>query len=131
MRAFALAKTSDLLGTMVRALNAAAANPHADAVHDMRVSIRRLQQALRLFRQFLPRRAVKQLRKTMRRIMDPAGELRNYDIALELAGPRSSVASSLSGKRAAAAQALAEVLTDVSDPALEERWQAGLKLVRP
>jgi CHAD domain-containing protein len=128
MRAFALAKTAELLSTMISALEAAAADPHADAVHDMRVSIRRLQQGVRLFRQFLPRRGVKRLRKTMKSVMEPAGELRNYDIALELAGPGNPVAASLSEKRAAAAQTLASVVASLAEPGLADRWQAALKL---
>jgi CHAD domain-containing protein len=56
----------------------------ADSVHKLRVSIRRLQQALRLFREFLEEREVKRLRKQLRAMLQAAAEVRNRDIAAML-----------------------------------------------
>jgi CHAD domain-containing protein len=55
-----------------------------EAVHKMRVSIRRLQQALRLFTEFVDERQVKRLRKQLRTILKAASEVRNRDIGAKL-----------------------------------------------
>ena len=55
---------------------------HSDdpgAIHDLRVSIRRLAQCFRVFRA-----PVKKLRRRLHKIMEHAGAVRNSDIALEL-----------------------------------------------
>lgn len=62
-----------------------AANEHdAEAIHDLRVAIRRLTQALRAFRTLLGKEPVKEVRTDLRQLMDLASEVRSRDIALEL-----------------------------------------------
>jgi CHAD domain-containing protein len=58
-------------------------SPNADAVHDLRVSIRRFSQALAVFKDCLPRRALKKVRRTLKETLVFAGEVRNCDVALE------------------------------------------------
>ncbi len=60
------------------------ANGNPDAIHDLRVSIRRLSQALRAFEPVIGKRQARQTRRHLRRWMDEAAEIRNRDIALEL-----------------------------------------------
>jgi CHAD domain-containing protein len=55
-----------------------------ETIHDLRVSIRRLIQCVRTFRQFQHRKRVKKVRQRLRLIMEAAGAVRNYDVALEL-----------------------------------------------
>jgi CHAD domain-containing protein len=62
----------------------AAAGPDADAVHDLRVSIRRLNQALRVFEPFVPNEPARKLRKRLSLLLKAAGAVRDYDIILEL-----------------------------------------------
>ena len=52
-----------------------------ESVHKLRVSIRRLQQALRLFVQYLDEATVLKLRKQLRQLMKAAAEVRNRDIS--------------------------------------------------
>jgi len=52
-----------------------------EAVHKLRVSIRRLQQALRLFAQYFDEASVRKLRKHLRELMQDAAEVRNRDVA--------------------------------------------------
>jgi len=52
-----------------------------EAVHKLRVSIRRLQQALRLFGQYFDEANVRKLRKQLRELMRAAAEVRNRDVA--------------------------------------------------
>jgi CHAD domain-containing protein len=55
-----------------------------DAIHDLRVSIRRLTQCLRIFRSLLDPAPVKKLRRRLHKVMQHCGAVRNCDIALEL-----------------------------------------------
>ena len=57
----------------------------ADAVHDLRVSIRRFSSVLQVFPEcFPPKRAAKG-RKRLKRVLKAAGKVRDHDIALSLA----------------------------------------------
>lgn len=59
---------------------------NADAIHDLRVSCRRLAQCLRVFGQFFPQRAVRKIRRDLKTLLAQAAEVRNRDIAYELLG---------------------------------------------
>jgi len=59
-------------------------DPDAEAVHDLRVTIRRLNQAIRIFVPGEQRRDARKIRRMLRKVMDAAGEVRDRDIALQL-----------------------------------------------
>ena len=84
MREYALTKTAELFDTFAKNLAKAAKSADEDAVHKMRVSIRRLQQAMRLFSQYLDAKGSESLKLELRGIMKLAGEVRNRDIATRL-----------------------------------------------
>ena len=126
MRQFAVAQTAELVGAAVDALMLAAQSPGAEAVHKMRVSIRRLQQALRLFSQFLRKRGVDRVRKQLKAIMTAAGELRNHDIAIALVKRLGTPMPVLVERRIAAKQTLSDVLLRTVQPDLRERWTRQL-----
>ena len=126
MRAFAVSQTTALVVGAADALGVAAKSPGVEAVHKMRVSIRRLQQALRLFRQFFRNRGVERLRKQLKEVMTAAGELRNYDIAIALARRLGTPVPSLAERRIAAKQQLSDVLLHTVQPGLRERWMREL-----
>jgi CHAD domain-containing protein len=58
----------------------------AEAIHDLRVAIRRLTQALRALQGVFPKKETKRVRRKLRGMMDLAAEIRNRDIAMELLG---------------------------------------------
>ncbi len=128
MRTFAILTTAQLVAGAAAGINTAAVSPSADAVHKMRVSIRRLQQALRLFREFLPERGVKRVRKQLKQIMEPAGELRNHDIALMLLKKGGQDSPEMKAGRLAARQVLGQAMKQVAEPTLEARWRRDLGL---
>lgn len=64
--------------------NRTAKSPGADAVHDLRVAIRRLQQGLVTFKELFPRKPAKRIRKQLKAVLAAAGKLRDCDIALEI-----------------------------------------------
>jgi CHAD domain-containing protein len=125
---FAAVKMRDLVDTMAGALNAAAAHPDPDAVHDMRVSIRRFQQGARVFQQFLPEKRLKRIRKQVKEVMVHAGELRNHDIALMLVRRQGASFPVLTERRTAARQAFLTALAEIAGADLPERWRRELKL---
>ena len=56
----------------------------AEAIHDLRVSIRRLRECLRSFKDLYPVAARKKVRKELRALMKSAERVRSADIALDL-----------------------------------------------
>ncbi len=132
MRDFASAKTTDLLKDLVAALNAAERAPDVETVHKVRVAIRRLQQALRLFRPYLSKKGVTKIKVELRAIMDVAGELRNRDIAVELVkdakGGSESLIENLLAQRAEFNQEFANVLRRSARPDLALMWRSKLGL---
>ncbi len=129
MRDFGTTETRGLLNSAAKAIRKAREDPSEEAVHKMRVSIRRLQQALRLFDQFLRGKGVRGLRRELKSIMVPAGELRNCDIALTLTTSRGPVAAVLRYRRQVARTALTSAVdTVVGRGSLEERWSRRLEL---
>jgi CHAD domain-containing protein len=132
MRDFAIAKTSDLLEDFVAALNAAEEAPDVETVHKVRVSIRRLQQGLRLFRPYLSKSGADKLKVELRAIMDVAGELRNRDIAIELVkeaqNGSETLIEDLTTQRATYDQEFVDVLRRHARPDLGARWRSKLGL---
>jgi CHAD domain-containing protein len=83
MQAFAAGQVASRLGDLASHVQAAVKESDADAVHDLRVSIRRLGQSLDVFGALLPKGEAKKVRKTLSRLMAVAGQIRDRDIALE------------------------------------------------
>lgn len=56
---------------------------NGQAVHDMRVALRRMNSAFRLFKPYLPNKRVKKLRGVMEELRDTLGAARNLDVLSE------------------------------------------------
>jgi CHAD domain-containing protein len=95
MNEFASAQAARLLGKLAFRVRQAAKHPNEEAIHDLRVSIRRLSQCLREFRQFFPRHRTKKILQQLGTMMDLAAETRNRDIAIELIGGEENSAKSV------------------------------------
>ena len=54
----------------------------SEELHDMRVAVRRLRAAVRLFRPYLPKKQAAYLRKSLRRLGRALGPARDYDVML-------------------------------------------------
>jgi len=83
---FARDSASHLRRSVRRQVRKAHKHSDEEAIHDLRVSIRRLSECLREFSQFLPPKKTKKTLKRLGKLMDLAAELRNRDVAIELAG---------------------------------------------
>ena len=56
----------------------------AEAIHDLRVAIRRLSQALKIFEEWFEPKRVKSIRESLKQLMDRCAAVRNCDIAAEV-----------------------------------------------
>jgi CHAD domain-containing protein len=83
VRDFAIEQMNRLLTTLAFRVHQAATSPGPDQIHDVRVSIRRFSQGLRLFGDFFPKREVKKIGKLLKRMMRLTSEIRDRDITLE------------------------------------------------
>ncbi len=84
---FARLETEARMARFFAELERATTQPDEEAVHDLRVSIRRFSQALRIFAPLFPGKAVKRIRARMKVVMDAAAVVRDLDVGMEsLAG---------------------------------------------
>jgi CHAD domain-containing protein len=133
MREYAHWQTSTLLRRLANELGKAAKSGKADAIHDLRVAIRRMRGCLRLFAQFYPEGSRKELRKELKALMRASGEVRDRDIAMELladAGvpPSSAVARRLATERKDAARELRGELKRWKSRGFSREWRKRLEL---
>jgi CHAD domain-containing protein len=80
---FAEVSLAARLNKLVEQAERCLASPDPDAVHDLRVAIRRFSQALRIFKTLLNAKAVKQMRRALKRVMDAAAVVRDLDVGIE------------------------------------------------
>jgi CHAD domain-containing protein len=132
---FARRQASRLLTDLGRKLARTAESASPSAVHDLRVAIRRLQQVLAVFKASFPPRPRKKVRRVLKQIMDPAGEVRNCDIAAILIpkldpkiAPR--LRRRIQSDRKTAERKLVPSLRRLLDRKLPPKWRVSLELNR-
>ena len=128
MQAFAARKTKELIDNSVFALHDALRLHDAESVHRMRVAIRRLQQALRVFGQYLDKSGVKRVKRQLKRCLGAAGQLRDHDIALELLKKSGQDLTELRNGRTASKRALQTMLRQVTSKDIGVKWRNELGL---
>jgi triphosphatase len=85
MRKLVARQTAERLKRLDREVRQVARKPKdADAIHDLRVSIRRLGQELRIFKAWFGTDYVKTIRRCLRKLMKRCGTVRNCDVAIEV-----------------------------------------------
>jgi CHAD domain-containing protein len=126
-------QTAILLRRLAYQVNRAARNADEEAIHDLRVAIRRLNRCLRIFSQFYPGKSWKQVRAHLRQMMDAAGAVRDRDIAGKLladAGVRQNGAAfrRLGTGRRSAVKELSFELRHWKSRSYFKKWRAELGL---
>ena len=111
----------------------AAKSADSDAVHDLRVAIRRLAQCLRVFEQFFPRDRTRKIRRALKQMVDLASEVRDRDVALVLVSkakiaPKSELPRRLADDRRSAQRALVTELKQWIRGNLSRKWRSALEL---
>jgi CHAD domain-containing protein len=115
---------------------AAARSQGADRVHDLRVAVRRFTQVLVAYRDALPRAAVKRIRRELKELMERAGVVRDFDIALRIlrrcrlegAAP---LCRKLAAERTKSSRALAAALSGWKAAGSAALWGPQLAPVSP
>lgn len=130
---FAEAQLQVRLKTLCTELRRAHKHPDdAVAIHDLRVSIRRLSQGLRVFRKLLDKAHVRKMRRRLRKIMDLSGPVRNCDIALQVleaagAPAPQSFERQLAERRSRAGSELLDALARKNVLAKARSWRGRLR----
>jgi CHAD domain-containing protein len=133
LRHYATEQISARLGRVAFEVRRARKKSDDDTVHDLRVSIRRFTQALRVFDDLLPDGEGRRVRKQLRPVMKLAGEVRNLDIARELVresktAQNAALLDQLSAERRSSRQHLMEALRDLLSRDFSGRWRERLQL---
>ncbi len=103
------------------------------AIHDLRVSIRRLMAALECFGCLFDKEDSREFHARIEKVLDAAGNVRDYDIALELAAearldPGCLLVKSLTGQRRKHAIELGRELRRGGVRKFSIRWRGRLGL---
>jgi CHAD domain-containing protein len=83
-----------------------------DAIHALRVSIRRFTQCLRTFRHLFQAGLLKRLRRRMRKLLDLCAAVRTYDVAMEVLRQAGSASPTLDSRLASARAEAEDLLRD-------------------
>jgi CHAD domain-containing protein len=129
IREYGLKRVAALLDQLVFEIHRAAGLQDAASVHNARVAIRRFDQSIRIFGQYLPHGACRKIQKKLKELMDAAGQVRNRDITLRLMGDAPGMRE-LERQRKEAKQKLSLVLHRLGRPGLSSKWRTSLKLDR-
>jgi CHAD domain-containing protein len=133
MHEYALWQTATLLRRLAKQASQTARSSEPDAIHDLRVAIRRMKGCLALFAAFYPPRVRKALKKQLTDLMDACGEVRDRDIALRLladagAPAKSAAVRRLAAQRKGAAGELVVVLKPWKKGRTSRRWRTRLEM---
>ncbi len=128
MERFARRQISSLLDNVVFDLHKAEKLKDAEAIHDMRVSIRRLLQALTVFEQYVPNHENKKINKQLQRVMRLSSRVRDLDIALKYLEKHGGLPDGMVAKRLDGKRQLTEVLHRLSRPDLSLKWRMRLEV---
>jgi CHAD domain-containing protein len=133
MREYVVFQTGILLRRVASQMIKATHTADADAVHDLRVTIRRLSRCLRVFAQFYPGGARKQLRRRLADLLSVCGGVRDRDIAIGLLRKAGVAANSplvrrLGAERRAGGRELQLELQRWKPRGFTRRWRNQLEL---
>jgi len=131
MREYARRRTDILLRHLAVEVKRAAHSGDADAIHDLRVAIRRLSRCLRVFVQFYPDGSWKKVRAQLSDLLHLAGVVRDRDIALALlseagVAKRAAVVARMEQERRKAGRELLAAVRSWRDGGVAAKWRRQL-----
>lgn len=133
MREYVRIQTGLLLRRLAIQVNRTARTGDADAIHDLRVAIRRLSRCLRVFAQFYPGHSWQKIRRRLSDLTEACGNVRDRDIAIGLlkkagAPPTSPLVRQLDAERRAAGREMRRELLLWKERGFWRRWRLRLEL---
>jgi len=135
MKEFVRGQTDDRLRTLAAQIDRVAEDGAPDAIHDLRVAIRRLSRCLRAFASFYPGRSWKHARGELSELLHAAGEVRDRDIALEMlakarVNPSRAIVARLEAERRAGHARFLEEVRLWRDGKAVQKWRRRLEVSR-
>lgn len=133
IKPFACDRLRHLLDRADSEWRSCAAKADADGVHDFRVALRRFGEAMRMFKDLMPKSGYKQVKAERKQVMRFAGAVRDVDIAREsFVYSDLTLAPDLDGflanERALAEAALRAALAVGLESSFKIRWEETLRL---
>ncbi len=130
IRDYAAAQIDRLLAQLAKDLKHTQAKSEPGPIHDLRVSIRRFSQALRVFHEFVPEAETKPILKLLKEMIDLTSEIRNRDIAAELISDskNTKLKQQLRQDRIAYAKRFQEVVRNWNADNLPLKWRSALQV---
>jgi CHAD domain-containing protein len=127
---YGIEQMNRLLTTLAYQVHRAAKKPGPDEIHDLRVSVRRFSQGLRLFADFFPKWEVKKIRRMLKRLMRVTSAIRDRDIALDFLADAGHTAHRprLEKERVTYQRQFSEMLRRWSARDFSAKWRTGLSL---
>ena len=127
---FAANRTLGLLDDLAVQIKRTRKSPSPDAVHQVRVALRRFSQSLSAFRTLFVGKGVGKIRRKLRTLMSLAGAVRDCDVALKFIqkwrGPAEIVVK-LQQRRKESAQQLVSKLSQWTGRRFHQTWRATLE----
>jgi len=136
MRKLVRSQTAARLKKLNREVRQVAHRPtDTDAIHDLRVSIRRLRQELNVFEAWFKPGPLKRIRGNLKKLMERCGAVRNCDIAVEVlraAGwRRRELSEGLDKERRHTSKELAHTIEGWLRRGKIGNWRDHLRIVKP
>jgi CHAD domain-containing protein len=131
-RKFAVEHAQKLLGQLAFEINRVTKSRDPDAVHDLRVSLRRFSQTLHLFQDCFPGKKMHKIDLRVKRVMRSADELRCFDTALRLLSKArrsgsSALRSKLQARRKESERLLVGLLKRWTERKSSVKWRTALQ----
>jgi len=130
-RQFAREQTGALLRSLDVEIGHAVQSCTPDAVHDVRVAIRRFGQSIAVFKPCFPGKDVRKIRRRLKDVMKTAGHVRDCDVALKLLAksrlPNGAIPAKVRARRKDAARVLVGELKSWTDRQMSIKWRAALE----
>lgn len=131
MREYAHRQTAALLRKLATQVNRASGDQSPDAIHDLRVAIRRLSRGVRVFAPFYRDGSWKVFRAQLSYLLHAAGAVRDRDIAIECledagVSKRAAIVTRLRAERRKAGQEFAAEVRLWKANGLTRRWRQRL-----
>jgi CHAD domain-containing protein len=126
MRDYAMHQVSGLVESTITELHNTARMRNAEAIHGLRVSIRRLLQALKTFSQYLPEEAREGVEEELRAVIKASGGLRDCDVLIEKLADSGVALDPFRRQRTELKKELLATIEPLLDAGLSKRWRTGL-----
>lgn len=131
-RRFAREQADKLLGRLAFQIGRAIKSRKPDTIHDLRVSIRRFEQALRIFKPCFRGKEVRKIRRELKQIMYLAGQVRNHDLATKVLTNRkrfegTALQQKIQIRRREVERSLVTLLKSWLDRKSSLKWRAALE----